>query len=98
MIGITKIIAMANTGSVMNSPYQPGPGSPPGGCGRSETMATARIATYVVPVIHQSRYSPVARAYSLNPPIDNSHTNTIVPTRPMNTQPSTIAAITSQLR
>jgi hypothetical protein len=91
-----RINAITNTGDAMKNPYQPG--LPRRGSGTRDTAPRAKIARYTIPVIHQSSYSPVARANSLNPTAASRVTPRIVASLPRNSVPSTIGIMMSQPR
>jgi hypothetical protein len=65
-MGITRNNATAYTGIAWNRSSQPGRVPPASRSVTAIATAAPATATYPAMVIAQSRYSPVARAYSLN--------------------------------
>ncbi len=77
----------------MKSPYHPGRFN--NGSSTSELAARANIPTFTAPVIHQSRYRPVARANSLKPNSASNVMPAMVAARPAKTTASTIGTMKS---
>jgi hypothetical protein len=93
-MGTSRMAAITYTGQAMNMPYQPGV------CRRGSYTNAARptpmIPRYEIPVIHQSRYNPVARANSLNPKMATAVKNTMTAARPRKSARNVGGIITNQ--